>query len=73
MSRSFTYRLEGDIKRYMNSQPDKDEAAGIVLNASLPFLKSDEYERVKGNLFDIALDMKKERQQGHSYGHGRCM
>ena len=70
---SFTYRQKGDIKRYMNSQPDKDEAAGIVLNASLPFLKSDEYERVKGNLFDIALDMKKERQQGHSYGHGRCM
>jgi len=27
MSRSFTYRLEGDIKRYMNGQPDKEEAA----------------------------------------------
>lgn len=57
----------------MNNLTNKEEAAGNVLNASLPFLKSDEYERVKGNLFDIALDMKKERQQGHSYGHGRCM
>ena len=26
MSRSFTYRLEGDIKRYMNGQLDKEEA-----------------------------------------------
>ena len=70
---SFTYRQKGDIKRYMNSQPDKEEAADIVLNASRPFLKADESERVKGNLFDIALDVKEERQQGHSYGHGRCM
>ena len=46
--RSFIYRQECDVKRYMNSQPDKDEAAGTVLNASLPFLKSDECERVKG-------------------------
>ncbi len=30
----------------MNSQPDKEEAADNVLNASLPFLKSDECERV---------------------------
>ena len=70
---SFTYRQKGDIKRYMNSQPDKEEAADIVLNASRPFLKADESERVKENLFDIALDVKEERQQGHSYGHGRCM
>ena len=34
----------------MNSQPDKEEAAGTVLKASLPFLKSDENERVKGQL-----------------------
>ena len=34
---------------------------------------ADESERVKGNLFDIALDVKEERQQGHSYGHGRRM
>ena len=46
--RSFTYRQECDIKRYMNSQPDKEEAAGTMLKASLPFLKSDECERVKG-------------------------
>jgi len=48
MSRSFTYRLEGDIKRYMNGQPDKEKAAGTVLNASLPFLKADESVRVEG-------------------------
>jgi len=42
MSCSFTYRLEGDIIRYMNGQPDKEEAAGTVYNASLPFLKVDE-------------------------------
>ena len=52
MSRSFTYRIEGDIKRYMNGQPDKEEAAGTVYNASLPFLKVDECERVKGQLAD---------------------
>ena len=44
--RSFSYRQEGDVKRYINSQPDKEEAAGTVYNASLPFLKSDECERV---------------------------
>ena len=71
--RSFSYRQEGDVRRYMNGQPDKDKAANTVLNASRPFLKADESERVKGNLFDIALDVKEERQQGHSYGHGRCM
>ena len=32
--RNFTYRQEGDIKRYMNGQPDKEEAADTVLNAS---------------------------------------
>ena len=56
--RNFTYRQEGDIKRYMNGQPDKEEAAGTVYNASLPFLKVDECERVKGQLADIAQDMK---------------
>ena len=40
--RSFSYRQECDVKRYMNSQPDKEEAADNVLNASLPFLKSDQ-------------------------------
>ena len=65
MSRSFTYRLEGDIKRYMNGQLDKEEAAGTVLKASLPFLKSDENERVKGQLSYIVQDMKEERQQTH--------
>ena len=52
----------------MNSQPDKDEAAGTVLNASLPFLKSDEHERVKGQLSYIAQDMKEERLQSRSRG-----
>ena len=66
--RNFTYRQECDVKRYMNSQPDKDEAAGTVLNASLPFLKSDEHERVKGQLSYIAQDMKEERLQSRSRG-----
>ncbi len=34
----------------MNSLADKEEAAGTVFNASLPFLKVDECERVKGRL-----------------------
>ena len=66
--RSFSYRQECDVKRYMNSQPDKDETAGTVLNASLPFLKSDECERVKGQLSYIVQDMKEERQQSRSRG-----
>ena len=66
--RSFTYRQECDVKRYMNSQPDKEEAAGTVFNASLPFLKVDECERVKGQLSDIAQDTKEERQQTRSRG-----
>ena len=61
--RNFTYRQEGGIKRYMNGQPDKEEAAGTVYNASLPFLKADECERVKGQLSDIAQDMKEDRRQ----------
>ena len=67
-SRRFTYRQEGDIKRYMNGQPDKEKAADTVLNASLPFLKSDECERVKGQLSSIVQDMKEERQQNRSRG-----
>ena len=67
--RSFSYRQECDVKRYMNSQPDKEEAAGTVLNASLPFLKSDECERVKGQLSYIVQDMKEERQQNQSRGY----
>ena len=66
--RSFSYRQECDVKRYMNSQPDKEKAAGTVLNASLPFLKSDECERVKGQLSYIVQDMKEERQQNQSRG-----
>jgi len=64
--RSFSYRQECDVKRYMNSQPDKEKAADTVLNASLSFLKSDEHERVKGQLSDIVQDMKEERQQSLS-------
>ena len=52
----------------MNSQPDKDEAAGTLLKTSLPFLKYDEHERVKGQLSYIAHDMKEERQQSRSRG-----
>ena len=66
--RSFSYRQECDVKRYMNGQPDKDEAANTVLNASRPFLKADESERVKGQLAYIVQDMKKEHQQTQSRG-----
>ena len=66
--RSFSYRLEGDVRRYMNSQPDKEKAAGTVFNASLPFLKSDEHERVKGQLSYVVQDMKEKRQQNQSRG-----
>ena len=66
--RSFSYRQECDVKRYMNGQPDKDEAANIVLNASRFFLKADESERVKGQLSYIVQDMKEERQQSRSRG-----
>ena len=69
--RSFSYRQECDVKRYMNSQPDKEEAAGTVLKASLPFLKSDENERVKGQLSYIVQDMKEERQQSQGRGFHR--
>ena len=66
--RSFSYRQECDVKRYMNSQPDKEKAAGTVLNASLPFLKPDEFERVKGQLSYIVQDMKEECQQNRGRG-----
>ena len=66
--RSFSSGQEGDVKRYMNGHPDKDVAADTVLNASLPFLKSDECEKVKGQLSYIVQDMKEERQQGRSRG-----
>ena len=52
----------------MNSQPDKDEAAGTMLKASLLFLKYEECERVKGQLSYIVQDMKEERQQNPSRG-----
>ncbi|MBQ6225505.1 MAG: mobilization protein, partial [Bacteroidaceae bacterium] len=67
--RSLSYRQEGDVKRYMNSQPDKEEAADNVLNASLPFLKSDECERVKGQLCYIVQDMKEEHQKSQNRGY----
>ena len=66
--RSFSYRQEGDVKRYMNSQPDKEQAANDVLNASFPILKADECERVKGQLSYIVKDMKEEQQQSRSRG-----
>lgn len=47
---------------------DKEEAAGTVYNASLPFLKVDECERVKGQLSYIVQDMKEEKQQSRSRG-----
>lgn len=68
--RNFTYRQEGDVKRYMNSQADKEEAAETVLSASLPFLKADEHELVKGQLFNIVQDMKEEHQKNRNRGGG---
>ena len=52
----------------MNGHSDKEEAADIVYNASLHFLKRDEYERVKGQLSSIAKDMKEDRQQNRNRG-----
>lgn len=52
----------------MNGLSDKEKAAGTVLNASLPFLKSDECERVKGQLSYIAQEMKEEQQQSRIRG-----
>jgi hypothetical protein len=52
----------------MNSQPDKEQAANDVLNASFPILKADECERVKGQLSYIVKDMKEEQQQSRSRG-----
>ena len=66
--RSFSYRQECDVRRYMNGQPDKDEAANTVLNASRPFLKADECERVMGQLSYIVREMEEERQQSRSRG-----
>ena len=66
--RSFTFRQECNVKRYMNSQPDKEKAEETVYNASLPFLNREECERVKGQLSYIVQDMKEERQQNQSCG-----
>jgi hypothetical protein len=66
--RSFNYRQDCDVRRYMNGQTDKDEAANTVLNASRPFLKANECERVKGQLSYIVNDMKEEQQQSRSRG-----
>ena len=53
--RSFTYRQECDVKRYMNSLADQEDAAGTVLKASQPFLKSDECERANFSFFLPAI------------------
>ena len=52
----------------MNGQPDKDKAADEVFNASRPFLKASESERVKGQLSYIVQDMKEELQQSRKHG-----
>ncbi|MBQ8968612.1 MAG: hypothetical protein IJV44_05145 [Prevotella sp.] len=66
--RCFNNRQEGDVRRYMNSQPDKEEAANMVLCASQPFLKADESERVKGQLTNILKNMKEGHLQSRSHG-----
>ena len=55
----------------MNGQADKDEAANTVLNASRPFFKANECERVKGQLSYIVQDMEEEHQQNRSRGFYR--
>ena len=65
--RSFSYRQECDIRRYMNGQLDKEEVASTVYNATLPFLKADECERVKGQLSDIAKGMKEDCLQTRNH------
>ena len=52
----------------MNNLTNKEEAAGNVLNASLPVFKSNECERVKGQLSYIVQDMKEECQQNRGRG-----
>ena len=66
--RSFSYRQECDVRRYMNGQPDKDKAADEVFKALRPFLKADESERVKGQLSYIVKDMNEEQKQSRSRG-----
>ncbi len=66
--RSFSYRQDCDVRHYMNGQTDMDEAANTVLNASRPFLKANECERVKGQLSYIVQDMKEECQQNRGRG-----
>ena len=53
----------------MNGHSDKEEAAGTVYNALLPFLKVDECERVKGQLSYIVQDMKEEHQKSQNRGY----
>ena len=44
----------------MNSEPDKEPSVGLVFNTSLPFLKSDEYDRIKVHLSDLVQNLKEE-------------
>jgi hypothetical protein len=64
-----TFQNKQDDYNGMYSQPDKEKAAGTVLKASLPFLKSDECERVKGQLSYIVQDMKEEHQKSQNRGY----
>ena len=43
MSRSFTYRLEGDIKRYMNGHSDKEEAADSTCRLNIKRASQQKY------------------------------
>ena len=51
-----------------NAVIDYVQATDEVLNASRPFLKADESERVKGQLSYIVQDMKEEHLQSRSHG-----
>jgi len=52
----------------MNGHSNKEEAAGTVYKASLPFLKAGECERVKGRLSDVVQGMKEDCQQTRNRG-----
>ena len=67
-AKDFLERLVGRSVDIIRNHKNKDVAAGTVLKASLPFLKSDECEKVKGQLSYIVQYMKEERQQNQSRG-----
>lgn len=65
---SFSYRQEGEVKRYLNSQTDKKQGAQTILAYSLPFLNADDCKKVQHQLDCVVEDMTEEQQQSRSRG-----